>query len=174
MKTAPVKYRYAFNVVTYGYTTAFWNEPRWLREVDWMALHGVNMPLASAGQEYIWDEVFAQLQLDEAELTTYDTGPAYLPWQRMGNVSKRCRNALVLTDAKLPSDTRLGWTIAQIMENGAICTAKASRAPNGLAGHAARVAMLCGARSEGICEAVPKRFVPQPPLLRKSQYDMVM
>jgi alpha-N-acetylglucosaminidase len=39
-KKMPLKYRYALNVVTYGYSTPFWNEARWMREVDWMALHG--------------------------------------------------------------------------------------------------------------------------------------
>jgi hypothetical protein len=28
---------------------AFWNWSRWEQEIDWMALHGVNLPLAFEG-----------------------------------------------------------------------------------------------------------------------------
>ena len=37
------------NVVTASYSTAFWGWSRWERELDWAALHGVNLPLAHEG-----------------------------------------------------------------------------------------------------------------------------
>jgi len=52
------------NVVTSSYSTVFWNWTRWEDEIDWMALHGINMPLALAGQEFIWVEVYKELGIE--------------------------------------------------------------------------------------------------------------
>ena len=43
---SPFRHHYYFNVVTYGYTLPYWDWARWEREIDWMALHGIDMPLA--------------------------------------------------------------------------------------------------------------------------------
>ncbi|GAM17264.1 hypothetical protein SAMD00019534_004390 [Acytostelium subglobosum LB1] len=88
-KTKPVvsKYRYYLNAVTFGYTTVWWNWKRWEREIDWMALNGYNLPLAFVGQEYIWGKVYAQLGIPREEIINWFTGPAFLPWNRMGNLN---------------------------------------------------------------------------------------
>lgn len=84
---AKVPIRQAFNVVTFGYTTAFWDWKRWEYEIDWMALHGINMPLAMTGQEIIWQKVWKHhFGLTDIELDDFFTGPAFLPWNRMGNI----------------------------------------------------------------------------------------
>lgn len=85
-KTSPVVYRYALNVVAFSYTTPWWDEARWMREIDWMALHGVNLPLANIGQEFLWQQVYRSLGMTDEDLLHYFTGPAYLSWQRMGNI----------------------------------------------------------------------------------------
>ena len=36
--------RYDFNYCTYSYSMAFWDWKRWEEELDWMALHGINLP----------------------------------------------------------------------------------------------------------------------------------
>jgi hypothetical protein len=36
----------------------WWDWERWEKEIDWMALHGINLPLAFTGQETIWQKVF--------------------------------------------------------------------------------------------------------------------
>lgn len=82
----PYTYIQYYNVCTFGYTTPFWNWERWERELDWMALHGVNMPLAMEGQEAIWQRVWKSFGITQPELDRYFTGPAYLPWHRMGNI----------------------------------------------------------------------------------------
>jgi alpha-N-acetylglucosaminidase len=82
----PYQFIQYFNAVTFSYTTAFWDWNRWERELDWMALHGINMPLALEGQEAIWERVWKGFGLTQAELDRYFTGPAYLPWHRMGNL----------------------------------------------------------------------------------------
>lgn len=83
---SPYKYRLYYNVCAFGYTTVFWGWKQWEREIDWMALHGINMPLVMKGQEAIWQKVWEQLGLTKKEATAYFTGPAFLPWNRMGNI----------------------------------------------------------------------------------------
>ncbi len=39
-----------------------------------------------AGQEYIWQKVWAQFNISAADLETFFAGPAFLAWQRMGNL----------------------------------------------------------------------------------------
>lgn len=82
-------HRYYFNVCTYGYSTAFWSWERWEKELDWMALHGINLPLASLGAEYIWAEVFEEdFGIPKEDLSDFFPGPAYLPWHWMGNLDQ--------------------------------------------------------------------------------------
>ena len=49
-----MKYRYDFNYCTFSYTMAFWDWTRWEKEIDWMALHGINLPLAMVGTDGVW------------------------------------------------------------------------------------------------------------------------
>lgn len=79
-------YRYTWNVCTFGYSMAFWDVARWERELDLIALQGVNLPLAFWGQEYLWAKVYTELGLTEQELQEHFAGPAFLPWERMGNM----------------------------------------------------------------------------------------
>lgn len=76
-----------FNVVTYGYTLPYWGWSEWEKELDWMALHGVDMPLALVANEAISARVWKKLGLTEEEIQGYFVGPAHLPWMRMGNIS---------------------------------------------------------------------------------------
>lgn len=80
------KFRYYQNVCTPGYSFAFWKWPDWESHIDWMALNGVNMPLAFTAQEAIWIRVYEKFGLTEKDLASHFAGPAFLPWQRMGNM----------------------------------------------------------------------------------------
>lgn len=80
--------RFFLNYCTFGYTFCYWTWEQWERLIDWMALNGVNMPLAITGQEAIWLEVWKDLGMEEDEILDYFAGPAHLPWQRMGNIDK--------------------------------------------------------------------------------------
>ncbi|WP_443751270.1 alpha-N-acetylglucosaminidase [Asticcacaulis solisilvae] len=84
--TTPFQHRAYLNTCTFGYTTPFWDWKRWQREIDWMALHGIDMPLAMEGQDYVWRQLWQEQGLNTAELDAYFSGPAFTPWQRMGNV----------------------------------------------------------------------------------------
>lgn len=78
--------RFFLNYCTFGYTMPWWGWPEWERLIDWMALNGVNMPLAITGQEAVWQRVWRQMGLTDAQIGDYFTGPAHLPWHRMSNV----------------------------------------------------------------------------------------
>ncbi|XP_028845266.1 alpha-N-acetylglucosaminidase [Denticeps clupeoides] len=80
------RFRYYQNVCTQSYSTVWWDWPRWQREIDWMALNGVNLPLAFNGQEALWQEVYFSLGLNQTEVDEFFTGPAFLAWNRMGNL----------------------------------------------------------------------------------------
>ena len=85
-QTSPYALRYFLNVCTYGYTTPYWDWARWEREIDWMALHGINMPLATVAAEAIAERVWLQMGLSKEEARAFFTGAAHLPWHRMGNL----------------------------------------------------------------------------------------
>ena len=59
--TARVPQRFFLNYCTWGYTMPFWDWKRWERFIDWMALNGVNLPLAITGQEAVWYNVWTSL-----------------------------------------------------------------------------------------------------------------
>ena len=82
----PMKWRYAWNVCTAGYSFAWYSAEQWRWMIDWMALQGVNLPLAFNGQEKVFSDVFLSLGLTQQEVWEYFSGPAFLPWNRLGNI----------------------------------------------------------------------------------------
>jgi alpha-N-acetylglucosaminidase len=86
VKNTPYKLRYYLNYCTFNYTMSWWDWPRWEKEIDWMALHGINMPLAITGEEYTWYLVYKELGFSDEDLKDFFTGPAYFAWFWMGNM----------------------------------------------------------------------------------------
>ena len=87
-KSARVENRFFLNYCTFGYTMPWWQWKDWERFIDWMALNGINMPLAITGQEAIWYEVWKEYGMTDEQIRSYFTGPAHLPWHRMSNLDK--------------------------------------------------------------------------------------
>lgn len=85
-KTTPYKYRYYLNYCTFNYTISWWKWERWQWEIDWMALNGINMPLALTGQNSIWDRVYKSLGFTDKDLSNFYSGPTYFNWFWMGNL----------------------------------------------------------------------------------------
>lgn len=83
-RATPYPHRYFFNYCVFSYTLAWWDWPQWERMIDWMALNGINMPLAVTGQEAIWQAVGRRFGLSDAEIGEFMVGPAYLPFGWMG------------------------------------------------------------------------------------------
>lgn len=79
-------YRYDFNYCTYSYTMAFWDWERWEQEIDWMALHGINLPLAMVGTDVVWYRVLQKLGYTEEEIGAFIAGPAFQAWWLMNNL----------------------------------------------------------------------------------------
>ena len=85
---AEVPDRFFLNYCTFGYTMAWWKWEQWERFIDWMALNGVNMPLAITGQEAVWQKVWRKYGLTDEQIRAFFVGPAHLPWQRMCNLDR--------------------------------------------------------------------------------------
>jgi len=82
----PYRIRYFFNYCTFSYSMAWWDWNEWQRMIDWMALKGINMPLAVTGQEAVWRLVLRDFGFSRAQIAEFLVGPAYLPWGWMGNI----------------------------------------------------------------------------------------
>ena len=78
--------RYDFNYCTFSYSMAWWDWKRWERELDWMAMHGVNLPLAIVGEECVWRNMLLKLGYSEEEVGQFIAGPAFLAWWEMNNL----------------------------------------------------------------------------------------
>ncbi len=86
VKEAAVDRRFMLNYCTYGYTMPWWGWNEWERFIDWMALNGINMPLAQTGQEAVWYDVWKEYGMTDEEIRSYFSAPAHLPWHRMANL----------------------------------------------------------------------------------------
>ncbi|HEY4064099.1 MAG TPA: alpha-N-acetylglucosaminidase [Puia sp.] len=85
-KRTPYEDRYYLNYCTFNYSMSWWDWDRWEKEIDWMALHGINMPLAITGEEYTWYTVYRAMGFTQEELRSFFSGPAYFAWFWMGNL----------------------------------------------------------------------------------------
>ena len=78
--------RYYLNYCTYSYSMAFWDWERWQQEIDWMALHGINMPLAITGMGTAWRNVLRTLGYPEERIDSFIAGPGFRAWWLMNNL----------------------------------------------------------------------------------------
>jgi alpha-N-acetylglucosaminidase len=79
-------HRVYFNYCTLSYTAAWWDWTRWEREIDFMALNGINMPLAPVGLEAVWYQTLLQYGFTDAEARAFLVGPCFQAWQWMTNI----------------------------------------------------------------------------------------
>lgn len=82
----PHRYRYCLNYCAFSYSMAYWDFAQWERLIDWMALSGINMPLAITGQEAVWQAVCRRFGLSDKQIFEFLPGSAYLPFGWMGCV----------------------------------------------------------------------------------------
>lgn len=94
--TSPYRYRYAYNFCTHGYTMAWWDWPRWQRELDYLALSGVNLALIIEGQESVWIQALKAIGYSEKDVRAWLVLPSHQPWMYMDNLENR--------DAPVPRD----------------------------------------------------------------------
>ena len=81
-----IAHRYYLNYCTLSYSMAFWDWQRWEQEIDWMALHGINLCLDTVGSDVVWRNVLMKLGYTRAEVEDFVAGPAFQAWWLMGNI----------------------------------------------------------------------------------------
>ena len=65
---------------------AWWDFDRWEKEIDFMAMNGINMPLAVIGSEAVLYETLLEFGFTKQEALRCITGPAFWAWQLMTNI----------------------------------------------------------------------------------------
>ena len=93
VRTCDATYRYYLNTCTFGYSMTSWTWKRWQQEIDWMALHGINMPLQLVGMEEVWRKFLTMEEggkrkygYTDAEAKAFVAGPAFIAWWAMNNL----------------------------------------------------------------------------------------
>lgn len=80
-------YRYYLNYCTFSYSMSVWTWDRWQKEIDWMALHGVNMPLQIIGLDVVWKKLLTEdLGYSSDEANKFIAGPCFQAWWGMNNL----------------------------------------------------------------------------------------
>lgn len=85
-KTTDATQRYYLNYCTHSYSMPWWDWDRWQKEIDWMALHGINMPLAIVGTDVVWRNTLMRLGYSKEEADEFVAGPAFQAWWLMNNL----------------------------------------------------------------------------------------
>lgn len=113
------KFIYYQNVCTWSYSFAWWTWKDWRKHIDWMAISGISLSLAPV-QEEIWSRIYTKIGLTQEEIDDHFAGPAFLAWQRMGNIRGWAgpltqtfkSNSLVLMKRIIKSIRKLGGFVA--------------------------------------------------------------
>ena len=87
-RTINGKYRAYFNYCTLSYTAPWWDWERWQREIDFMAMNGINMPLQPIGLDAVWYETLLRMGFTDLEARTFLVGPGHQAWQWMTNIEQ--------------------------------------------------------------------------------------
>ena len=84
----PVKQKYIsmFNYCTYGYSMAYWSWERWEKELDFLLLNGVNLPVFAVGLEAVWYRTLLKNRFTKEEALSFLSSPSHFPWQLMSNI----------------------------------------------------------------------------------------
>ncbi|MDE3252565.1 MAG: alpha-N-acetylglucosaminidase, partial [Bacteroidota bacterium] len=79
-------YRVFFNYCTFSYSMVWWDWKRWEREIDYLAMNGINMPLSVVGLEGVWYHSLLRIGFTDEEARGFLVGPAFQAWQWMTNI----------------------------------------------------------------------------------------
>jgi alpha-N-acetylglucosaminidase len=86
LRHSPYRIRYALNQNVDGYTTPYWDWARWEKEIDLLALSGINTMLIERGTDAVLYETFREFGYSDQEIRHWITQPAHQNWQLMGNL----------------------------------------------------------------------------------------
>lgn len=85
-RETPYIYRYALNENVDGYTAPYWDWQRWQREIDVLALSGINAVLIERGTDSVLYQTFRDAGYSDRDIRGWITQPAHQNWQLMGNL----------------------------------------------------------------------------------------
>lgn len=74
---AQTDYRIYLNSKTYDKSLAYWQWEDWEKEIDIMALHGINAPLSLLGQEAVWQAVYEKMGIRGTQLDNFFSSPSF-------------------------------------------------------------------------------------------------
>lgn len=82
----PYAYRYALNQNIDGYSAPYWDWPRWQREIDVLALSGINAMIVERGMDSVLYQTFRDVGYSDQQIRQWIAQPAHQNWQLMGNL----------------------------------------------------------------------------------------
>lgn len=131
----PWKWRYAYNYCTLSYSSAFWGVKQWERELDYMALNGINVALVQAGLEKVWQLTLTELGYPEDKIRAFIPNPAAAAWWNMGNLEG---HGGPISQDMIEQEARLGGFITKRMKElgmSPVLQGFIGLVPNGLKEH---------------------------------------
>jgi hypothetical protein len=81
------QHRFALNDTNDGYTGPFWSWNDWERQIDALALHGINEVLLYTGSEAVYQTTLRRFGYSDEEIRTWLPTPAHQPWWLLENLS---------------------------------------------------------------------------------------
>ena len=85
-KPAIYPWRYALNENVDGYSAPYWDQKRWQREIDILAMSGINAVLIERGTDLVLYQTFRDAGYPDEAIRSWITEPAHQNWQLMGNM----------------------------------------------------------------------------------------
>jgi alpha-N-acetylglucosaminidase len=85
-KPAIYPWRYALNENVDGYSTPYWSEQRWQREIDILGMSGINAILIERGTDIVLYQTFRDAGYSDEAIRRWIVQPAHLNWELMGNM----------------------------------------------------------------------------------------
>lgn len=82
----PLHVGFYLNYCTFCYSMPFWGWKEWEKEIDRMAMSGINTPLAIVGVESVWRNTLRRFNYTDEEIKKFIPGPTYLGWFLMDNL----------------------------------------------------------------------------------------
>nr|WP_272924083.1 alpha-N-acetylglucosaminidase [Streptomyces sp. SID5789] len=86
-RQASVPHRFALNDTDDGYSGAYRDWASYERQIDLLALHGVNEVFVQMGADAVYHQTFQEFGYSGKELRSWIPGPAHQPWWLMQNMS---------------------------------------------------------------------------------------
>ena len=124
---------YAYKYCTLSYPSASWDQQRWERELDYMALNGVQYVLVTSGLEKVWQDFLTELDYPADKIKKFIPNPCYAAWWNMGNLEGE---GGPVSQTLIDSEAELGRFIVQRLQMVRLqSTLRPATHSTGLPGH---------------------------------------